>query len=233
MKGALYVVATPIGNLEDITERAIKVLKEVDTVLCEDTRRSRILLSNYGIKKPLLSYHEQNEEKRVPQVVQRIEEGETFALISDAGTPCISDPGYRLVKALRDKELPVYAVPGPSALTAAISIAGLPTDRFVFEGYLPKRKGKRRRKLEELTDEPRTIVLFESVHRIEKILDELCELFPERKMALLREITKLHEEVIVGSPQEVKEKLKNFKGEFVIIIEGKGKVHKKDDKGKA
>lgn len=226
MKGALYVVASPIGNLEDITQRALRILSEVDTILCEDTRRSRILLMHYGIKKRLLSYHEHNEEERVGEVVKRIDQGETFALISDAGTPCISDPGYRLVRALRKKGLPVFSIPGPSALTAAISVAGLPTDRFVFEGYLPRKKGKRQKRLLEFKEETRTIVIFESVHRIEDTLSLLNEVIPKREMVLLREITKIHEEAIIGTPREILDRIKAIKGEFVLIISGKPKGSK-------
>jgi 16S rRNA (cytidine1402-2'-O)-methyltransferase len=226
MKGALYVVGGPIGNLEDITFRAVRILREVDAILCEDTRRSKILLERYGIDKPLISYHEHNELRRSKEVKARIEKGETFALLSDAGTPLISDPGYRLVRALREAQIPVYAVPGPSAVTAALSVCGLPTDRFVFEGYLPKRKGKRLKRLEGLKEEERTIVIFESVHRIERTLMELEEVFGEREMVLLRELTKIHEEVLSGTPREVREQLKEVRGEFVLVVKGKEKARR-------
>lgn len=224
MKGALFVVGGPIGNLEDITFRAVRILEEVDSILCEDTRRSRILLSHYGISKPLISFHEHNEEKRAPEIVKRIGQGERFALISDAGTPCISDPGYRLVRSLRERGLPVFAIPGPSAVTAALSVAGLPTDRFVFEGYLPKRKGKRLKRLNELKEEPRTIVIFESVHRVKRTLEEIQKIFERREMTLLREISKIHEEAIFGTPEEVREALREVRGEFVLVIRGKEKI---------
>lgn len=221
MSGALYVVGTPIGNLKDFTFRAVEVLQSVDLILCEDTRRTRILLDHYAIRgKKLLSYFEGNERRRVQEVLPLLQEGQKVALLCDAGTPGISDPGYRIVRAARQAGIPVYAVPGPSAVTAALSVSGLPTDRFVFEGFLPKKPGKRRKRLEALKQEPRTIVLYESVHRITRTLREILEVLGDREVAVLRELTKLHEEGIFGSLSQVIPQIEGKKGEFVIVIHG-------------
>ncbi len=221
-EGKLFVVGTPIGNLEDITFRAVNVLKSVDLIACEDTRRARVLLEHYGINKPMLSYNEHNERRRIDEILSRLSRGENVALLSDAGMPTISDPGYRLVRAAREAGVDVVAVPGPSAVTAALSVSGLPTDRFVFEGFLPRKKGRRERKLLEIKEEIRTVVIFESVHRIERTLDEIVEfLGPDRKIAVCRELTKIFEEVIFGPAEEVRQKLAVKKGEFVIVIGGK------------
>ena len=222
MEGRLFVVGTPIGNLEDITFRAVKTLKEVDLIACEDTRRAKILLQHFEIDTPTVSYNEHNERQRIPELIEKMKAGSSIALLSDAGMPTISDPGYRLVRAARDAEIQVISVPGPSAVTAALSVSGLPTDRFIFEGFLPRKKGKRERKIMEFRDETRTVVIFESVHRIERTLHELAELLGrDRKIAVCRELTKIFEEVIYGSIGEVIEKLKVKKGEFVIVIGGK------------
>lgn len=221
MKGTLYIVGTPIGNLEDITLRALKVLREVDIVLAEDTRRTRLLLKHYGISKKLISFHEHNEEERIPMVVNMLDRGLNVALLSDAGMPTIEDPGYRIVRYLRLNGYRVTCVPGPSSVTAAISISGLPTDRFVFEGFLPKRKGRRRKRLEELKDEERTIVIFLPPHRVEEDLEEIEEVLGDREAALLRELTKIHEEVLFGKLSEIRRKLKIKKGEFVIVVRGR------------
>ncbi len=222
MEGKLFVVGTPIGNLEDITFRAVKTLKEVDLIACEDTRRAKILLQHFEIDTPTVSYNEHNERQRIPELIEKMKAGSSIALLSDAGMPTISDPGYRLVRAARDAEIQVISVPGPSAVTAALSVSGLPTDRFIFEGFLPRKKGKRERKIMEFRDETRTVVIFESVHRIERTLHELAELLGrDRKIAVCRELTKIFEEVIYGSIGEVIEKLKVKKGEFVIVIGGK------------
>ena len=221
MTGALYVVGTPIGNLQDITFRAVEVLKEADLILCEDTRRTRILLDHYGIHgKKLWSYFEGNEVRRVQEVLPLLQEGQKVALLCDAGTPGISDPGYRLVRAAREAGIPVYTVPGPSAVTAALSVSGLPTDRFVFEGFLPKKPGKRRKRLEALRTEPRTIVIYESVHRIARTLREILEVLGDREVAVLRELTKRHEEGIFGVLSQVIPQVEGKKGEFVLVIRG-------------
>jgi len=220
-EGIFYVIGGPIGNLEDITLRALEVLRSLDVLLCEDTRRTRIILEKYGIKVKTLSYNEHNENKRIPEVIELLEAGLKVGIMSDAGTPCISDPGYRLVREARKRGINVSPIPGPSAVVAALSVSGLPTDSFVFEGFLPRKKEKRKKKLQELAEERRTVVIYESVHRIERLLDELQEIFGDREVCLARELTKLHEEVLFGRLSEVREKLKTVKGEFVITIKGR------------
>ena len=219
---ALYIVATPIGNIKDITLRALEVLKEVDLILCEDTRHSGQLLHQYEIKKPLLSLHEHNEPQRIPEIVNRLKNGENIALISDAGTPLISDPGFKLVRAAREENLDVVAIPGPSAATAALSISGLPTDKFLFVGYLPKTSGKKEELLRKLVDLkkllPQSLVFYESPHRIEKTLTELEKYFPESQVSVQRELTKIHEQVFTGPISKVRTKLTSTKGEFTIIL---------------
>ncbi len=220
-EGILYVIGGPIGNLEDITLRAIKVLNELDLLLCEDTRRTRILLNKYGISLKTLSYNEHNENKRIPQVLDMLAQGLKIGIMSNAGTPAISDPGYRLIREARLKGFKVSPIPGPSAVIAALSVSGLPTDSFVFEGFLPRRKEKRRKKLEQLAKEKRTVIIFESVHRIEKLLDELAEIFGDREVAIARELTKIHEEVLFGKLPDIRGQLTNLKGEFVIMVRGR------------
>ncbi len=221
---ALFVVATPIGNIKDITLRALEVLKDVDLILCEDTRHSGQLLHDYEIKKPLMSFHEHNEISKIAEIVQRLKNGENIALISDAGTPLISDPGFKLVRTAREEGLEVKTIPGPSAAIAAMSISGLPTDKFLFVGYLPKTSGKRGRLLNELSEIknrlPTSVIFYESPHRIGKLLEELSQIFPGSQISVQRELTKIHETVITGSINEVKEKLigKSHKGEFTIVL---------------
>lgn len=217
--GKLFVVATPIGNLKDISFRAVETLKEVDFIICEDTRVSKILLDYYEIKKELVSFNAQTEAKKIAAVIERIIHGENCALISDAGTPCISDPGVRLVNEAIKNEIDVLGVPGANAAIFALSISGLPTNSFVFEGFLPQKKG-RQTKLKELSKEKRTIVLYESVYRIEKLLNELNELMPKRYLVVWRELTKKFEENWRGVPKELLTALpsKNIKGEFVVVI---------------
>jgi len=215
----LYIVSTPIGNLKDITLRAIETLKEVDFVLCEDTRTSGNLLNHFEIKKELISLNAFNEKNKIDFIVNRILSNQTAALISDAGTPLISDPGVRLVSACIEKEIEIIPIPGPSAFIAAISMSGLPTDAFVYEGFLPQKKG-RQTKLKELAEENRTIVLYESMYRIEKLLKELNEYLPERFVVICREITKKFEETWRGFPKDLVESFpeKISKGEFVVVI---------------
>lgn len=215
----LYIVSTPIGNLKDITLRALETLKEVDFVLCEDTRTSGNLLNHYEIKKELISLNAFNEKNKIEFVVNRILSNQTAALISDAGTPLISDPGVRLVSLCIEKGIEIIPIPGPSALIAAISMSGLPTDAFVFEGFLPQKKG-RQSKLKELSNENRTIVLYESMYRIEKLLNELKEFIPDRYVVVCREITKKFEETWRGFPKDLVETFENkiVKGEFVVVI---------------
>lgn len=222
----LYIVATPIGNLEDISSRARRVLSEAQLVVAEDTRRTRLLLEHCGIRAPLRSLHEHNEEEIVPQLLDLLAEGKAVALVSDAGTPLISDPGYRLVRAAREQGLPVWAIPGPSAITAALSVAGLPTDRFVFEGFLPARAAARRKRLEELAGEHRTLVFFESSHRVQATLSDLARVFgTDRFAAVCRELTKQFETVLRGSLGELVQILEadtdQRKGEFVLLVEGR------------
>ncbi len=215
---SLYVVATPIGNLKDITLRALETLEEVGFIICEDTRITSRLLKHYDIRKELVSFNARTEEKKIDYVLNRIRYGETAALVSDAGTPCISDPGVRLVNSARKNEINVVGIPGANASILALSIAGLPTDSFVFEGFLPQKKG-RQKKLKELAQEPRTIVLYESVYRIKKLLSELNEYMPDRKIAVARELTKKFEECYTGTPLDLSERIgDNLKGEFVVII---------------
>ncbi len=220
MKGKLYVVAVPIGNLGDMTPRAIETLQNVDVILCEDTRNTRKLLAHFGVHRPLKSYHEHNEQERAAEVLQWLQEGQQVALVSDAGVPCISDPGYRLVRLARTHGIPVIPIPGVSAVTAALSVAGLPTDRFVFEGFLPRKSGKLRTRLQELAQEDRTIVLFESVHRIEKTLQAIQEVFGDVEIFVAREMTKLHESYYFGRISDLQNEIVK-KGEFVLVIPGR------------
>jgi 16S rRNA (cytidine1402-2'-O)-methyltransferase len=215
----LYVVATPIGNLRDITLRALDVLKEVDFILCEDTRTSGVLLKHYDIHKELISFNARMEEKKIESVIKRIKSGDTCALLSDAGTPAISDPGVRLVNEARKNDIEIAGIPGANAAILALSIAGLPTDSFVFEGFLPQKKG-RQKILKILSEEERTIVLYESMYRIEKLINEINEYMPDRVIAIGRELTKKFEELWRGKPNEILDSLPDhkLKGEFVVII---------------
>jgi 16S rRNA (cytidine1402-2'-O)-methyltransferase len=215
----LYIVSTPIGNLKDITFRAIETLKEVDFILCEDTRTSGNLLKHLEIKKELISLNAFNESKKIDFIVNRILSKQTAALITDAGTPAISDPGVRLVSTCINKGIEVISIPGATALIAALSISGLPTDSFVFEGFIPQKKG-RQTKLKSLAEEKRTIILYESMHRIEKLINELNQHLPDRFIVVCREITKKFEETWRGFPKDIKESLdqKTIKGEFVVVI---------------
>jgi 16S rRNA (cytidine1402-2'-O)-methyltransferase len=220
--GTLYLVATPIGNLEDLTTRALRTLRECDVVAAEDTRRTGYLLSFFGIARPLLSYFQFNEAKRSEQILERLGRGEKVALVTDAGSPGISDPGERVVKAAIAKGFRVESVPGPCALVAALTASGLATDEFHFVGFLPFKSGRRRRKLEELRPYAGTLVLYESPHRIEKLLGELNEVFAGRQIVLARELTKKFEEYLRGSAAELLERLKAraIRGEFVVMISG-------------
>ncbi len=220
--GTLYLVATPIGNLEDITLRALRVLRECDVVAAEDTRRTGQLLKHFGMSKPLLSYFQFNEAKRSEEIIARLQRGEKVALVTDAGSPGISDPGERVVKAALAAGLRVEPVPGPSALVAALTASGLPTDEFHFIGFLPHKSGQRRNKLEALRNFDGTLVLYESPYRVEKLLTELTEVFPERQVVLARELTKKFEEFLRGTPAELLEVMRkrSLKGEFVVLVAG-------------
>jgi len=215
----LYIVSTPIGNLEDITFRAVETLAEVDFIICEDTRVSSHLLNHYQIKKELISLNAFNEGKKIDYVLGRLNVGEKAALISDAGTPTISDPGNRLISAAIHKGISIVPIPGVSAVITALSIAGLPTDAFVYEGFPPQKKG-RQKFLAGLSSEPRTIVLYESTYRIHKLLEELRQYMPERIVVICRELTKKFEEVLRGNAEELISKIgdKELKGEIVVVI---------------
>lgn len=227
----LYVVATPIGNLEDVTLRALRVLREVDVIAAEDTRRTRKLLARYEIHTPLTSYHEGNERAKAEVLAQRLEAGESVALVSDAGTPTISDPGYRLVRAAAGKGLPVTPVPGASAAVAALSVCGLATDRFVFQGFLPSRRGRRREKLQELREDPRTAVYYEAPRRVRDTLSDMREVLGDRAALVGRELTKAHEELLRGTLSELAERLDRDapRGEFVIVVAGRGETQEVDE----
>lgn len=218
--GTLFLVATPIGNLEDITLRALRVLKECDVVAAEDTRRTGQLLKHFGISKPLLSYFSFNEARRSEEILERLGRGEKVALVTDAGSPGISDPGERVVRAAIAAGFRVEPVPGPCALVAALTASGLRTDEFHFIGFLPHKSGRRRRQLESLRNFAGTLVLYESPHRIEKLLGELCEIFPDRQVVLAREITKKFEQFLRGKPSELLDALRQrpVKGEIVVMV---------------
>lgn len=221
--GTLYLVPTPIGNLEDITLRALAVLKTVDLIACEDTRHSGHLLAHFGIATRTISYFEHNEMRRIPGIIAQLEEGKSVAVITDGGSPGLSDPAYRLVTAAIEKSIPVQALPGPTALIPALTASGLPTDRFFFEGFLPVKGGKRKTRLEKLRDLPHTIVIYESVHRIQKALVDIAAVFGDRPICIAREISKVYEEYRRGSAAELAASLAkvSMKGEFVIVIAGK------------
>jgi len=222
-KTSLYLVPTPIGNLGDITLRSLEVLKQVDTILAEDTRKSGILLKHYNIQKPLVSFHIFNEHKKLTGLIEKMKSGETMALVSDAGTPGIADPGFLLTRACLQEGIKLECLPGATAFVPALVKSGFPTDRFVFEGFLPHKKGKQTL-LNKLAKEERTIVAYESPHRLEKTLNQMIEIFGEdRKISVSRELTKIYEETITGTLKEVATHFNEnkVKGEIVIVIDGK------------
>ena len=223
MFGKLYIVSTPIGNLKDITSRALETLEQVDFILCEDTRVTSRLLKHYNITKKLVSFNAVSENKKIPIALKRIQTGENCALVSDAGTPAISDPGIRLISQAIKEDIEIIPIPGATALIAALTVSGLPTDSFVFEGFLPQKKG-RQKKLKELSEEKRTIVLYESTYRIKKLVDELVDYMPDRFVVVCRELTKKFEETWCSYPSELKSEIdqKTIKGEFVVVIAPKG-----------
>ncbi len=214
-------MATPIGNLEDITFRAVRVLKEAALIACEDTRQTRKLLEHYGIPTPVISYHEHNEAQRAEELAARLAAGENIALVSDAGTPLVSDPGYRLVRAAIDAGAPVEAIPGPSATLTALAASGLPTDEFRFCGFLPRKTGQRLKALEALKDEQATVVFYEAPHRILETLEAIEQALPARPVVVARELTKIHEEFLRGSAAEIRAQLARrdaVKGEITVLI---------------
>jgi 16S rRNA (cytidine1402-2'-O)-methyltransferase len=222
VKGFLYLVATPIGNLEDITLRALKTLKEVDIIACEDTRQTLNLLNHYQIKKPLISYFGHNEKQRSQHLVQELLTGKNIALVSNAGTPIISDPGYELVKKCIDSNIIIKAIPGTSACLSALIVSGLSSDRFVFEGFLPRKTPKRKKRLQEIAREQRTVILYESPYRLTKTLSELKEVLGECQIVIARELTKFYEEIKRGTIEEIIQEVsgKTIKGEITLIIAG-------------
>jgi 16S rRNA (cytidine1402-2'-O)-methyltransferase len=222
MPGTLYIVATPIGNLEDITLRALRILKEVDLIAAEDTRHTQHLLRHFDIRTPLTSYHDHNEQTKARQLVARLQQGESIALVSDAGTPTISDPGYRLLLEAIQAQIKIVPLPGASALTTVLSASGLPTDRFLFEGFLPAKAGERRDRLQMLRDETGTLIFYEAPHRLKQTLDDIHAIFGDREMLLAREVTKLHEEFLRGSVSELIQQIddREIRGEVTLVISG-------------
>ena len=225
MLGTLYLVATPIGNLQDLSFRAIETLRDVDLIACEDTRHSRKLLSHHGISNKLVSYHEHNESKRVDEFARLLEEGKSIAIISDAGTPAINDPGFTMVAKAHEIGARVVPIPGPVAFVNAAIVSGLPTDSIFFGGFLPSKKGERRKRLDEVKQIPATLVFYESPHRLAKSLTDCLEVLGDRRAAVVRELTKLHEETIRGGLRELATSLGDAisKGEFVLVIDRAGK----------
>jgi 16S rRNA (cytidine1402-2'-O)-methyltransferase len=221
MAGILYLVATPIGNLEDITYRAVRVLREADLIACEDTRQTRKLLDHYDIRKPTVSYHEHNEAERAPELASRLAAGTVIALVSDAGMPLVSDPGYRLVRAAIELQVPVQALPGPSAALTALAASGLPTDSFRFGGFLPSKPGQRARALEALAGEHATAIFYEAPHRILEALEAIEQVLGSRPVVVARELTKIHEEFLRGTAAEVRAQLAArdaIRGEITVLI---------------
>jgi 16S rRNA (cytidine1402-2'-O)-methyltransferase len=220
--GTLYLVATPVGNLEDISLRALRILKEVDLIACEDTRHTAKLLTRYSIGTPRESYHKFNEESRAPRLIQLLREGKNIALVSDSGTPLVSDPGYEIVSACRREGIPVVPIPGPSAAIAALIGSGLPADSFCFAGFLPARSALRKRRLEELAGVPATLIFFEAPHRILASLEDMIAVFGQRRASMARELTKIHEEFLYGTLAELLDLLRSrlsIQGEITLVVE--------------
>jgi 16S rRNA (cytidine1402-2'-O)-methyltransferase len=226
----LYVVATPIGNLEDITLRALRILKEVDLIAAEDTRHTGLLLKHFGIQTPLTSYFEGNELRKREVILTRLKERQSIALVSDAGTPGISDPGFRLILTAIQNGIPVVPIPGPSAVTAALSVSGLPTDAFLFRGFLPHKSKKRRDLLGELEETRETLIFYESPHRIIETLKDILEILGDREIVLTRELTKVYEEVFRGRVSEIQSQIgeRRLKGEITLVISGRTRKKKND-----
>jgi 16S rRNA (cytidine1402-2'-O)-methyltransferase len=230
--GTLYLVATPIGNLEDITARAARILAEVDFIACEDTRTSGILLKHLGVKKPLIAYHDFNESRAAERIINRIVAGETGAVICDAGSPGISDPGFVIARTAVGRGVPLVPIPGPAAMIAALAVSGLPTDAFTFYGFLPPKSGKRRALLESLIERRETLIFYESPHKINRLLGEISEVLGNRQVALCRELTKKFEEVLRGSITQVIDEIgsRKLKGEITLVVEGLTRKNRKQAK---
>jgi len=222
-KGTLYIVSTPIGNMEDITIRALRILKEVDLIAAEDTRRTGLLLKHFGIQAPLTSYFEGNELRKREFILAKLKEGKNVALVSDAGTPGISDPGFRLIQLAIENQLPIIPIPGSSAVITALSVSGLPTDAFLFKGFLPHKSKKRRDLLKELENVRETIIFYESPHRVSETLRDILEILGDREIVLTRELTKVYEEIIRGKVSEILNQVgdRTLKGEITLVISGK------------
>ena len=229
-KGTLYIVSTPIGNLEDITLRALRILKEVDLIAAEDTRRTGLLLRHFSIQTQLTSYFEGNEMKKREFILSKLNRGDRIALVSDAGTPGISDPGYRLIRLAIENEIPVIPIPGPSAVITALSVSGLPTDAFLFKGFLPNKSKKRRDLLSQLEEARETLIFYESPHRFSETMRDIFEVLGDREMVLTRELTKIYEEVLRGKVSEIRNRIgeKKLKGEITLVVSGK--TRKKTDR---
>ena len=222
LSGNIYLVPTPIGNMDDITKRSLEILESVDMIACEDTRHSGNFLKKLDIKNKLISYHEFNESARAQQLVDEVAAGKNIAVITDGGSPGISDPAYRIVKLAADNNITIIPLPGPTAFVPALTASGLPTDRFFFEGFLSNKSAARRKRLEQLKDFPHTLIFYESPHRIEKMVSDLADIYGNRQICLAREITKKFEQFIRGTAAEVKEIIEQRKpkGEIVVIVEG-------------
>jgi 16S rRNA (cytidine1402-2'-O)-methyltransferase len=222
-KGILYIVSTPIGNREDITLRALRILKEVDLIAAEDTRHTLLLLRHFGIQAPLTSYFEGNEFKKKEFILSKLKQGDRVALVSDAGTPGISDPGFRLIQIAIENQIPVVPIPGPSAVITALSVSGLPTDAFLFKGFLPHKSKKKRELLQKLEEAKETLIFYESPHRLSETLNDIFDLLGDREMVLTRELTKVYEEVLRGKVSEIQTLIRDrkLKGEMTLVISGK------------
>jgi 16S rRNA (cytidine1402-2'-O)-methyltransferase len=227
-QGTLYIVSTPIGNLEDITLRALRILREADLIAAEDTRRTSVLLRNFDIQTPLTSYFEGNELKKREFLLSKLKQGKKIALVSDAGTPGISDPGFRLIQLVIENQIPVIPIPGPSAVITALSVSGLPTDAFLFMGFLPHKSKKRRDLLKSLEGARETLIFYESPHRLSETLNDIMDILGEREMVLTRELTKMYEEILRGKVSKIQNQIegRKLKGEITLVIEGK--TRKKD-----
>ena len=226
-KGSLYIVSTPIGNREDITLRALHILKEVDLIAAEDTRHTILLLRHFGIQTPLTSYFEGNELKKKEFILSKLKQGHRVALVSDAGTPGISDPGFRLIQTAIENQIPIVPIPGPSAVIAALSVSGLPTDAFLFKGFLPHKSKKKKDFLQQLEGIRETLIFYESPHRLSETLNDILDVLGDREMVLTRELTKVYEEVIRGKVSEIQTQIgeRKLKGEITLVISGKTRKH--------